>query len=154
MSSSQLSTCQSFLGFDGHASQLGDRDLELCSPRSELLSREHGTCQTVKALAFSYKSLKPFKLFRARSAAVREPYEASPRARTSPPQCRAGLVFKAHRLVYHSTLGLTVIKKKKCDQTHRSVFPGTRMRAPQSMPCPLFSRALPFRAGHLVQKCI
>ena len=24
-----------------------------------------------------------------------------------------GLVFKAHRLVYHSTLGLSVIKKKK-----------------------------------------
>jgi len=24
-----------------------------------------------------------------------------------------GLVFKAHRLVYHSTLGLRVIKKKK-----------------------------------------
>ena len=27
-----------------------------------------------------------------------------------------GLVFKAHRLVYHSTLGLTVIKKKKQPQ--------------------------------------
>ena len=26
---------------------------------------------------------------------------------------RGGLVFKAHRLVYHSTLGLGVIKKKK-----------------------------------------
>ena len=26
---------------------------------------------------------------------------------------RAGLVFKAHRLLYHSTLGLSVIKKKK-----------------------------------------
>jgi len=26
---------------------------------------------------------------------------------------RDGLVFKAHRLVYHSTLGLRVIKKKK-----------------------------------------
>ena len=26
---------------------------------------------------------------------------------------RAGLVFKAHELVYHSTLGLRVIKKKK-----------------------------------------
>jgi len=25
---------------------------------------------------------------------------------------RGGLVFKAHRLVYHSTLGLRVIKKK------------------------------------------
>ena len=26
------------------------------------------------------------------------------------------LVFKAHRLLYHSTLGLTVIKKKKKDK--------------------------------------
>jgi len=26
---------------------------------------------------------------------------------------RGGLVFKTHRLVYHSTLGLRVIKKKK-----------------------------------------
>jgi len=29
---------------------------------------------------------------------------------------RGGLVFKAHRLVYHSTLGLRVIKKKKACQ--------------------------------------
>jgi hypothetical protein len=28
---------------------------------------------------------------------------------------RGGLVFKAHRLLYHSTLGLRVIKKKKRD---------------------------------------
>ena len=28
---------------------------------------------------------------------------------------RGGLVFKAHRLVYHSTLGLRVIKKKGVD---------------------------------------
>ena len=27
---------------------------------------------------------------------------------------QGGLVFKAHRLLYHSTLGLRVIKKKKC----------------------------------------
>jgi len=27
--------------------------------------------------------------------------------------CQGGLVFKAHRLWYHSTLGLRVIKKKK-----------------------------------------
>jgi len=26
---------------------------------------------------------------------------------------RGGLIFKAHRLVYHSTLGLRVIKQKK-----------------------------------------
>jgi hypothetical protein len=28
---------------------------------------------------------------------------------------RGGLVFKAHRLLYHSTLGSRVIKKKKKD---------------------------------------
>ena len=28
-------------------------------------------------------------------------------------RCRGGLVFKAHRLLYHSTLGSRVIKKKK-----------------------------------------
>jgi len=31
----------------------------------------------------------------------------------TPDMFRGGLVFKAHRLVYHSTLGLIVIKKKK-----------------------------------------
>ena len=31
---------------------------------------------------------------------------------------RAGLGFKAHRLVYHSTLGLRVIKKKKIRLRH------------------------------------
>jgi len=30
-----------------------------------------------------------------------------------------GLVFKAHRLLYHSTLGLRVIKKKKDDSFSR-----------------------------------
>jgi len=29
---------------------------------------------------------------------------------------RGGLVVKAHRLLCHSTLGLIVIKKKKCEQ--------------------------------------
>jgi len=33
---------------------------------------------------------------------------------------RGGLVFKAHRLLYHSTLGLRVIKKKK-----KKYFPAT-----------------------------
>jgi len=35
---------------------------------------------------------------------------------------RGGLVFKAHRLVYHSTLGLRVIKKKK-KKKRRSTIP-------------------------------
>ena len=38
---------------------------------------------------------------------------------------RGGLVFKAHRLVYHSTLGLRVIKKKKaCSLAYGSNIPG------------------------------
>jgi len=37
---------------------------------------------------------------------------------------RGGLVFKAHRLVYHSTLGLRVIKKKK----RRSRVPSSSFR--------------------------
>ena len=31
---------------------------------------------------------------------------------------RGGLVFKAHRLLYHSTLGLKVVKKKKVRWEH------------------------------------
>ena len=31
--------------------------------------------------------------------------------------CRGGLVFKAHRLVHHSTIGSKVIKKKKKKKT-------------------------------------
>ena len=51
---------------------------------------------------------------------------------------RGGLVFKAHRLVYHSTLGLIVIKKKK-NLTHEAWMPthvelsfGPRQNAPLS----------------------
>jgi len=40
---------------------------------------------------------------------------------------RGGLVSKAHRLVYHSTLGLRVIKKKKYCRERRV---GRRPRAP------------------------
>ena len=40
---------------------------------------------------------------------------------------RGGLVFKAHRLVYHSTLGLRVIKKKKKKHDHlRECVDGAR----------------------------
>ena len=37
---------------------------------------------------------------------------------------RGGLVFKAHRLLYHSTLGSRVIKKKK----KKSVVPGLEFK--------------------------
>jgi len=45
---------------------------------------------------------------------------------------RGGLAFKAHRLLYHSTLGLTVIKKKK--KREGSIFPeaGTAAQHPPS----------------------
>jgi len=39
---------------------------------------------------------------------------------------RGGLVFKAHRLVYHSTLGVRVIKKKKRDTIALSTHPMIR----------------------------
>ena len=39
--------------------------------------------------------------------------------RSDPGQFRGGLVFQAHRRLYHSTLGLRVIKKKK-NSSHES----------------------------------
>ena len=39
---------------------------------------------------------------------------------------RGGLVFKAHRLVYHSTLGLRVIKKRKNLRSRRGSVAGSR----------------------------
>jgi len=39
---------------------------------------------------------------------------------------RGGLVFKAHRLVYHSTLGVRVIKKKKKGNEANGVAVGVR----------------------------
>ena len=41
---------------------------------------------------------------------------------------RGGLVFKAHRLVYHSTPGLRVIKKKKKKSAGRCARAGTECR--------------------------
>ena len=37
-------------------------------------------------------------------------------------QFRGGLVFKAHGLVYHSTLGSEVIKKKKVGHRRQEAF--------------------------------
>ena len=56
----------------------------------------------ILALTFRPKSLKPSKLFRLRSEAA-----------VNVKRFRGGLVFKAHILLYHSTLGLSVTKKKK-----------------------------------------
>ena len=52
---------------------------------------------------------------------------------------RGGLVFKAHRLVYHSTLDLRVIKKKK--KKGRQV---TGLDRNQSTPAPCSQPALEF----------
>ena len=41
------------------------------------------------------------------------PWKARLQAHGNVQRFRGGLVFKAHRLVYHSTLGVRVIKKKK-----------------------------------------
>ena len=74
------------------------------------------------ALAFRQKSLKPFKLFPLRSDAGVDRARPEPLERQEPVQhllCglrlreTGGLVFKAHRWLYHSTLGSRVIKKKK-----------------------------------------
>ena len=67
----------------------------------------------------------PLSIFCPRGTPPRE--SITTMQRSVPPECRAGLsasvaagtgtglVFKAHRLLYHSTLGLRVIKKKKMD---------------------------------------
>ena len=68
------------------------------------VSRELGTYKTVEARFGPWlreKSSQPLELFPS-SDEGRAPCEGL-----------EGLVFKAHRLVYHSTLGLRVIKEKK-----------------------------------------
>ena len=47
-------------------------------------------------------------------SAARYPSSTGPRSRNVK-RFRGGLVVKAHRLVYHATLGVRVIKKKKRD---------------------------------------
>ena len=60
---------------------------------------------------------------------------------------RGGLVFKAHRLLYHSTLGLRVIKKKKKNERFRSKKvkgqTGERFTNPWDVATPSFSAVLP-----------
>ena len=41
-------------------------------------------------------------------------------------QFRKGLVFKAHRLLHHSTLGSRVVKKKKTSASMRAASTATR----------------------------
>ena len=70
------------------------------------LSSECGTYKTVKALAIMQTSFNSFELFPLRSETARAMSAASARYLRR-------LVFKAHRLLYHSTLGSIVIKKEK-----------------------------------------
>jgi len=44
-------------------------------------------------------------------------------------------VFKAHRLLFHSTLGLRVIKKKKTPDFKNSVVPPGKLDCATSMAC-------------------
>ena len=46
---------------------------------------------------------------------------------------QGGLVFKAHRLLYHSTLGFRVIKKKKKDHQSRAGGPVSPPSSRQSL---------------------
>ena len=55
----------------------------------------------------------------------RLPHAGNVNLRTTTSQkCGGGLVFKARRLVYHSTLGLRVIKKKKRGTSARTLTAG------------------------------
>ena len=71
------------------------------------LSSEYGTHKPVYGLCFQAKSLETFY-------GVRSPLGSGALERF-----RGGLVLKAHRLVYHSTLVLRVIKQKKKGHVRR-----------------------------------
>jgi len=45
-------------------------------------------------------------------------------------RCRGGLVFKAHRLLYHSTLGLRVIQKMKEETPSARAGFGLKVQGP------------------------
>ena len=66
-------------------------------------------CGANSGPGFRVKFVKTFELFPLRSAAVYRTILLHRNVR----RFRGGLVFKAHRLFYHSTLVLAVIKKKK-----------------------------------------
>ena len=60
---------------------------------------------------------------------------------------RGGLVFKPHRLLYHSSLGLRVMKKKKtCCSPTRSSSSAARARASPTSPKVNLHHAINFRA--------
>ena len=52
---------------------------------------------------------------------------------STPTRFRGGLVFKAHRRVYHSTLGLRVIMKKKKTRHTLNPKPETLKRQPSTL---------------------
>jgi len=97
------------------AGGVGDARERVLAPVGEPpLSSTFGTYKTVKARLwpwleqfFRRKSLTPSKLFPPRSEAVDRGREVE----YLDVKFRRGLVFKAHRLLCHSTLGSRVIKK-------------------------------------------
>jgi len=64
--------------------------------------------------------------------------------RPPPKLTYTSIVSKAHRLVYHSTLGLRVIKKKK--KKYKTTYPKTRA---QNWTCALCHRTLPGTRSNL-----
>ena len=79
-----------------------------------------GTHKTVKARIWPWpepffweKSLKRYKVFPLRSGAGVQFSISEQLLHKNVQRFLGGLVFKAHRLLHHLTLGLRVIKKKK-----------------------------------------
>jgi len=68
------------------------------------------SAQIRQSRPFRQKPLKYFKVFPSLSEAVYERYMRGQHLNAK--RFRGGLAFKAHRRLYHSTLGLRVIKKK------------------------------------------
>jgi len=88
-------------------------------------------------------------------ARVRAPHDLVDR-----PLFRGGLVFKAHRLLYHSTLGLRVIKKEKVRARVRTPHDLVDRTLPQHQtqrpiqPCPAACRRSSCARYRALQRCV
>jgi len=129
-----------------------DNRLRALGPQREFtpdLSSEHGTYRTVTAslaVAFRENFLKLYKVFPLRFAADHEgedTHNVQPLLKTL--KCEAvprRARIKVHRLLYHSTLGFRVIKKKRRTHTTRRRQQSHRSSASRANPHPNAS-ALP-----------
>ena len=83
------------------------------------LNTQHPTLYTLPSTLNTQHSSRQVEAWLEQSLGVARDLKAKGSLRQAPPsapnvkQFRGGLVSKAHRLVYHSTLGLRVINKKK-----------------------------------------